>query len=87
MKVHTLARAATSSVSHHDFEFLPAYGENLQGISLTNFYLARDGEKETEMELRFTSTNLSEIKRLHNIYIYFEKNKESLKEVKAISTQ
>lgn len=27
MIVHTLARAATSSTSHHDFEFLPACGK------------------------------------------------------------
>jgi len=27
MIVHTLTRAATSSASHHDFEFLPACGK------------------------------------------------------------
>jgi hypothetical protein len=48
MIVHTLARAATSSTSHHDFEFLPACGK---------LRMEKKEEKKTEMELRFISTN------------------------------
>jgi hypothetical protein len=46
MKACTLARAAISSASHRDYEFLPTCGK------------VKDSKKETKMELRFTSTNL-----------------------------